>query len=84
MGIALLTMLNDAPDVVWKNLFRLDRRTFCRLEAWLATNTMLGSLTSIPLRHKMVIFFLVVGHGFPIRIVGQFVGSSWDSTHRLV
>ena len=84
MGIALLTMLNDAPDVVWKNLFRLDRRTFCRLEAWLATNTMLGSLTGIPLRHKMVIFFLVVGHGFPIRIVGQFVGYSWDSTHRLV
>ena len=84
MGIALLEMLNDAPDVVWKNLFRLDRCTFYRLEAWLAANTMLGSLTGIPLRHKMVMFFLVVGHGFPIRIVGQFIGYSWDSTHRLV
>ena len=84
MGIALLEMLNSAPDVVWKNLFRIDRPTFYRLEAWLATNTVLGSLTGLPLRHKMVIFFLVVGHGFPIRIVGAFVGYSWDSTHRLV
>ena len=74
IGIALLTMLNDAPDVVWKNLFWLDRRTFCWLQAWLATNTILRSLTGILLRHKMVIFFLVVGYGFPIRIVGQFVG----------
>ena len=83
MGIALLEMLNYAPDVVWKNLFRLDQRTFYRLEAWLATNTILGSLAGIPLRHQMVIFFLVTGHGFPIRIVGQFIGYSWDSSHRL-
>ena len=84
MGTTLLQMLNHAPDVTWRNLFRLNQRTFCRLEDWLATNTDLGGLRGMPLRRKIMIFLLVVGHGFPIRVVGQFVGCSWDAAHRLV
>ena len=84
MGTTLLQMLDYAPDVTWRNLFRLDRRTFRRLAEWLATNTDLGNLTGLPLRRKMVIFLLVVGHGYPIRLVATFVGCSWDTAHRLV
>ena len=84
MGTALFRMLNYAPDEVWKDLFRLDRGTFCQLEQWLAINTTLGTLGGMPLRRKLMIFLLVIGHGFTIRVVGEFAGCSCDTAHRLV